>query len=69
MIVALADTMKLEVIAEGVETLGQCEVLAEIGCQRYQGFLFAKPMPADQIPGALMDHSLQKGFSDFGQLG
>jgi len=49
MIVALANTMKLEVIAEGVETWDQCQALSSIGCHRYQGFLFARPVPVDQI--------------------
>lgn len=49
MIVALADTMNLEVIAEGVETRQQRQVLESIGCSRYQGFLFAKPMPAENL--------------------
>lgn len=58
MIVALADTMNLDVIAEGVETLRQFELLAGIGCLRYQGFLFARPIPAEQVA----KNCLQTGF-------
>lgn len=49
MIVALATAMELEVIAEGVETREQCQALSGIGCYRYQGFLFARPVPVDCI--------------------
>ena len=52
-IVALANTMGLEVIAEGVEVFPQCQALASIGCHRYQGFLFARPMPAESVIEAL----------------
>jgi diguanylate cyclase (GGDEF)-like protein/PAS domain S-box-containing protein len=43
-IIAIARHLKLEVIAEGVETPGQLAILRECGCESYQGFLFARPM-------------------------
>jgi len=36
-------------VAEGVETQRQLEVLVELGCDEFQGFLFARPMPAQSI--------------------
>ena len=45
MVVALADSMGLTVIAEGVESEAQRELLAGLGCHRYQGYLFGKPLP------------------------
>lgn len=53
MIVALANAMELEVIAEGVETWEQCQALSSVGCYRYQGFLFARPVPVDGIHDAI----------------
>ncbi len=49
-IIALARALGLRVIAEGVETTAQMEVLYSLGCHICQGFLFARPMPAAQIP-------------------
>ncbi len=43
-ILALAEKLHLEVIAEGVETDEQCEILLELGCKLGQGFLFSRPM-------------------------
>jgi diguanylate cyclase (GGDEF)-like protein len=45
-IVATAHALDLRVVAEGVETREQAEMLAATGCDQAQGFLFAKPIPA-----------------------
>lgn len=45
-VVSLGQNLGLEVIAEGVETEGQRDFLGSIGCYRYQGFLFSRPMSA-----------------------
>ncbi|MEU1852523.1 EAL domain-containing protein [Streptomyces sp. NPDC019990] len=47
-IVRLADTLGLQVIAEGIEEQEQRELLAGIGCRFGQGFLFARPMTVEQ---------------------
>jgi diguanylate cyclase (GGDEF)-like protein len=44
-IVAMAQRLKLDVIAEGVETEAQKELLVKTGCYQYQGYWFGKPMP------------------------
>jgi len=48
-IIALARALGLRVIAEGVETLRQMEVLHRLGCSLMQGFLFSKALPPDEL--------------------
>jgi diguanylate cyclase (GGDEF)-like protein/PAS domain S-box-containing protein len=45
-IIAMARSLKLDVIAEGVETESQRALLEQLGCVRYQGYLFSRPVPA-----------------------
>ena len=47
LIVSLAQTLKLGLICEGVETTQQLEWLHEMGCSKLQGYLFNKPVPAE----------------------
>ena len=47
-IMQMAHSLKMQTIAEGVETKEQVEFLKKIGCQCVQGFYFAKPMPAQE---------------------
>ena len=48
-IVELAHTLRLTVVAEGVETVGQLQALTALGCDYLQGFLFSKPLPFDEL--------------------
>jgi diguanylate cyclase (GGDEF)-like protein/PAS domain S-box-containing protein len=49
MIIALANTLELAVIAEGVETQAQRDCLIEMACSTYQGYLFARPLPVQEF--------------------
>jgi len=49
MIIALAKSIHIEVVAEGVETSAQRDFLIDLGCEFLQGYLFAKPLPADEF--------------------
>ena len=48
-VVALAQNLHLSVIAEGIETEEQRDFLFKLGCHSYQGYLFGRPVPEDQI--------------------
>ena len=48
-IVSLAHSLRLQVIAEGVETAEQLELLRTLGCDQYQGFYCSRPMPAESF--------------------
>ena len=48
-VIHMAHALSLRVVAEGVETPGQRNVLVQLGCDELQGFYFAKPMPADTL--------------------
>ncbi len=48
-VVALAKTLNLSVTGEGIETAGQHSYLRSVGCDLVQGFLFARPMPAEEF--------------------
>ena len=59
-IIALARSLGLRVIAEGVENLRQMEVLHRLGCSIMQGFLFSRPQPPDDIEAWLQQTVLPK---------
>lgn len=48
-IAAMAQSLGLRLVAEGIETAAQAELLAAIGCDEFQGFLFGRPMPAAEL--------------------
>jgi diguanylate cyclase (GGDEF)-like protein/PAS domain S-box-containing protein len=52
-IIALAKSLQLSVTAEGIETNEQLRQLQDLGCNRGQGYLLAKPLPPEAIPGLL----------------
>jgi diguanylate cyclase (GGDEF)-like protein/PAS domain S-box-containing protein len=58
-VIALAHTLKLRVVAEGVETEEQLVFLENHGCDLMQGYLFSRPLPADECAGILHDIGLR----------
>jgi EAL domain-containing protein (putative c-di-GMP-specific phosphodiesterase class I) len=52
-IIALGHSLKLNVIAEGVETTGHADFLAQAGCDQMQGYHVSRPLAADQLPAFL----------------
>ena len=49
MVVPLGHQLDMKVIAEGVETQQQADLLRRCGCDEAQGYLYAKPLPLDQL--------------------
>jgi diguanylate cyclase (GGDEF)-like protein/PAS domain S-box-containing protein len=58
-IVVMAHKLGIQVIAEGVETEEQHQLLREMGCDFAQGYLFSKPIPATQLMEFLNRHAMQ----------
>jgi diguanylate cyclase (GGDEF)-like protein len=54
-VITLANDLGLEVVAEGVESPEQAQVLAQLGCQYAQGYLWAKALPIDELTVRLRD--------------
>jgi diguanylate cyclase (GGDEF)-like protein/PAS domain S-box-containing protein len=52
-IIAMAHSLELKVVAEGVETQEQSEFLRKLGCDQIQGYVFSKPIPSAEIVGLL----------------
>jgi EAL domain-containing protein (putative c-di-GMP-specific phosphodiesterase class I) len=52
-VIAMAQSLNLDVIAEGVETEAQRQFLLDSGCRHFQGYLFGKPMPIGQFKALL----------------
>lgn len=53
-IISIARTMEMNVVAEGIETEEQQAVLTRLGCDYLQGYLFSRPLPAEQVPWLLL---------------
>ncbi len=79
-IISLAQTLKLSVIAEGIENIYQLNQLRILGCEYGQGYLFSRPVPVAEIEKMLVDkfrwtniltpsiHGVPSTTSDYSQL-
>lgn len=62
-IIALAHTLGMEVVAEGVETISQVEQLRALGCDQLQGFLLSLPMPPAEFERRCLDLDVAAAFT------
>lgn len=60
-IIQLAHSLGLKVVAEGVEKEAQLDLLKDLGCELAQGYLFSKPVPHEMIPKLLADNRSKSG--------
>ncbi|WP_455375068.1 EAL domain-containing protein [Kaarinaea lacus] len=65
-IIAMAEHLNLDVIAEGVETREEMEFLQEKGCNGYQGFYFSTPLPVTSLESFLKDWSQKDNVAKLG---
>jgi EAL domain-containing protein (putative c-di-GMP-specific phosphodiesterase class I) len=66
-IVAMARQLNLRTVAEGIEEQGELEVMRELGCEGGQGYLFQRPVPAEEFETFLREwpeRRLGFGFAD-----
>jgi EAL domain-containing protein (putative c-di-GMP-specific phosphodiesterase class I)/CheY-like chemotaxis protein len=63
-ILALARGLGLSVVAEGVETLGQLQVLSRHGCEFAQGYYFSRPLPPDDCRALLLELAQRTSLTD-----
>lgn len=63
-IVEIGQSQGIEIVAEGVETLVQADILKRLGCQTLQGYAFARPMPGDALIAFLKDWKGNLPFED-----
>ncbi|MEM9384261.1 MAG: EAL domain-containing protein [Pseudomonadota bacterium] len=61
LIVSMAQLLKMDIIAEGIETAAQLDWVRERGCLEYQGFLFSPPVPQDALVDILQCDAVPLG--------
>jgi EAL domain-containing protein (putative c-di-GMP-specific phosphodiesterase class I) len=62
-IIAMATTLDLNVIAEGVETEAQLRILKKYNCRSFQGYLFSKPVPIADFEQQLKSYKYVKNIA------
>ena len=56
-VVALANSLGMSTTAEGVETDEECRMINQLGCRKIQGYLFGRPMPAEEARRIMAEES------------
>jgi diguanylate cyclase (GGDEF)-like protein len=59
-VIRVGQSLKMTVVAEGVETVAQRDVLKELGCDVFQGYLFARAMSSDAFERWLLNHTVEQ---------
>ncbi|TMH75890.1 MAG: EAL domain-containing protein [Betaproteobacteria bacterium] len=62
-VIALGHSLRLKVVAEGVETVEQQDFLRSNDCDEMQGYLFSKPLPAEEVTALLKGHSPKQNLT------
>lgn len=62
-VIALAKALNLDVVAEGIESIHQLHQLRVLGCEYGQGYLFSRPLPAQEIYRLLDDNTRWQGIA------
>ena len=52
-VISLAHSLKLRVVAEGVETEAQSALLGQNACDEIQGFVLSRPLPSEEVPALI----------------
>ena len=66
-IIHVARTMDMVVVAEGIETQQQQQMLANLGCDYLQGYYFSRPLPAEQVPWLVLQNKSDKQIIPIGK--
>jgi EAL domain-containing protein (putative c-di-GMP-specific phosphodiesterase class I) len=61
-IIALGRSLRMEVLAEGIETVEQLEIVRRLGCRQGQGYLFARPLDAAATEALLLQVRAGRGL-------
>ncbi|MCE5322704.1 EAL domain-containing protein [bacterium] len=66
-VIAMSQSLKLKVIAEGVETIDQLQVLQSMACDEIQGYFISRPLPAGELESIMRDHTylIDSDYLDF----
>jgi EAL domain-containing protein (putative c-di-GMP-specific phosphodiesterase class I) len=60
----MAQTLGLGTVAEGIETPEQAALMATLGCDKGQGYLYSKPLEADALVAWVQARSAKAGFAE-----